>query len=40
MKIRRLYCYFRGCFKKGGENLKMYLENIYNFDFLLYMYFL
>lgn len=38
MKIRRPYCYLRGCFKKkGGVNLKMHLENIHNFDSLLHM---
>lgn len=38
MKIRRPYYYLRGCFKKGGVNLKMQiLENIHNFDSLLHM---
>lgn len=33
MKIRRPYCYLRGCFIKGGVNLKMQsLENIPKFD--------
>lgn len=37
MKIRRPYCYLRVCFKKGGVNLKILMENVHNFDSLPHM---